>query len=136
MATPGELVDRDTRKAMYAALPASISITVGDENANVRTVVGQILDANGAPALGKRTVRVTVWASAAQAALATGGSTGMAVASGTILVATHTAKLVIDVLCNAYGKVNMTWTDTGTESVAVSMECAGVSGITAAFANT
>lgn len=116
--------------------PASISIAVGAENANVRTVVGQILDANGAPTVGKKRVAVRVWASAAQAALATGGSTGIAVATGTILIATHTAKLVFEVLSSSDGIVNLTWTDTGTESVAVEMQVGEVYAITAAFANT
>lgn len=135
MTNLSELADLQSRKAYMAARPASITITVGDESTNVRTVVGQIVDHNGAPCSGKRIVRLTVYASTAQAALATGGSTGLAVASGTILLATHTAKLVIDVLSDANGKVNLTWTDTGTESVAVSMSADGAYGLSAAFAN-
>lgn len=115
---------------------SSISIAVGAESADVRTVVGQLLDANGGPVRIKKIVRVVVWTTAGQTVLATtGGSTGLAVASGTVLVLAATAKKVFDFLSSAEGVVNLTWTDNVTESVAVSMHVDGVSAITAAFAN-
>lgn len=132
----GALLASFDGKSRQAEGVASITVTVGDENADVRTVVGQLFDANGAHAQGKRIVEVVVWASAAQAALATtGGSTGLAVASGTILVAAITAKKVFRFLSDSDGKVNLTWTDTATETVAVSMHCDGKNTVTAAFAN-
>lgn len=117
---------------------ASMSYTIsaeGTPGANQRSIQIQLLDGNGAPVAGKRRVRVHVWATTAQAALATGGSTGLAVASGTVLIATITAKLVLEFLCNANGLVNLTWTDTGTESVCLEAECDGIRALSAAFAN-
>lgn len=109
--------------------------TVSAEAANVRQVDLQLLDGNGAPLKQKRIVRVVVFSTPAKTALATGGSTGLAADTGTLIIATHTAKLVFEILTDANGLMSLTWTDTGTESVVVQAEIDGIVIDTAAFAN-
>lgn len=115
---------------------ASGTWTVGAENTNVRALTLQLLDGNGAPLTQKRVVWITVFSTTAKTALATGGSTGLAADTGTLLIKAHTAKLLFTFLTSATGLLSLTWTDTGTESVCVQAEIDGVVIDTAAFANT
>lgn len=115
---------------------ASGTWTIGAEAANVRLITLQLKDANGAPMKEKKTVRVHVWSTVGRTALATGGSTGIEVDTGSVLIATHTAKLVLEYLSDANGLLSIKWTDIGTESVALEAICDGVSILSAAFANT
>lgn len=131
-----ELAADFDRKDALAQEPLTGTWTIGAENANVRTITFQILDANGAPVKRKQLVKLNVWATTGQAALATGGSTGIAAGSGSVLVATHTAKLVFEFLTDANGLLTLTWTDTGTESVCLEIIYGAMkSTLSAAFAN-
>lgn len=115
---------------------AGATITVSSETADVRTLTVQVTDALGASIAQQVLLDVVVYASAAATALAgTGGSTGIAATAG-LIVATITAKKVFKMQTTAAGLLTLTWTDTGTESVAVGVWLPnGKLVITAAFAN-
>lgn len=113
------------------------SITVGDESANVRAITIQLKDANGADIDYVETVDILVFSSAAMTAFATtGGSTGIAIGTDGALL-TVVAKKHFIATSEADGDIDLTWTDTGTESVAVGVRLPnGRVVVSAAFANT
>ena len=112
------------------------SITVGDEDTNVRAITIQLKDAKGADIDYVETVEIIMYASAAMTAFATtGGSTGIAIGTDGALLAV-VAKKVFLATSEADGDIDLTWTDTGTESVALGLRLpTGRIVITSAFAN-
>ena len=113
------------------------SITVGDENANARAITIQLKDANGNDINYVETVEVIMFGAADMKSFAsTGGSTGIAIGTDGALLAV-VAKKVFLATSEADGDIDLTWTDTGTESVALGVRLPnGRVVVTAAFANT
>lgn len=113
------------------------TITVGDESTNVRAITIQIKDANGDAITYAETVDIIMFTDATMTAFAaTGGSTGIAVGSNGALLAVVAKKLFI-ATTEATGELDLTWTDTGTEGVAVGVRLPnGRVVVSAGFANT
>lgn len=98
---------------------ADASIAVSAEDTNVRTITIQLKDAKGNDIDYVETVEILVFASAAMTAFAsTGGSTGLAIGTDGALL-TVVAKKYFLATSEADGDIDLTWTDTGTETVAV-----------------
>lgn len=116
---------------------ADASITVGAENTNVRAITIQLKDANGNDINYVETVEIIVFSSAAMTAFAgTGGSTGIAIGTDGALLAVVAKKYFL-ATSEADGDIDLTWTDTGTESVAVGVRLPnGRVVVSEAFANT
>jgi hypothetical protein len=92
------------------------SITVGDENANVRIITIQLKDINGADINYVETVEIHMFLNAAMTAyVATGGSTGIAIGTDGALLAL-VAKKVFIATSESDGDIDLTWTDTGNEA--------------------
>jgi len=113
------------------------SITVAAENTNVRAITIQLKDAYGQDIDYVETVEIIVFSSAAMTAFATtGGSTGIAIGTDGALLAIVAKKYFL-ATSEADGDIDLTWTDTGTESVAVGVRLPnGRVVVSAAFANT
>lgn len=113
-------------------------ITVGSEVSNVRNITIQLLDANGLPINEVTVVDLIVFANANGTAIATtGGSTGIAIGTDGAILATVVAKKYFILSSENDGDIDLTWTDTGTESVALGLRLPNGNIImTAAFANT
>lgn len=113
------------------------SITVSAETTNVRTITIQLKDANGDDINYVESVEIIVFSSAAMTAYATtGGSTGIAIGTDGALL-TVVAKKYFLATSEADGDIDLTWTDTGTESVAVGVRLPnGRVVVSDAFANT
>lgn len=112
------------------------SIAVSDESTNVRTLTIQLQDALGNDINYVETVKVAVFSDATRTAFATGGSTGLAIGTDGALLAIVAKKLFI-VTSESDGDIDLTWTDTGTESVSVALYLPNGNVVTtAAFANT
>jgi len=113
------------------------SITVADENTNVRAITIQLKDANGADINYVENVEIIVYSSAAMTGYAsTGGSTGLAIGTDGALLAVVAKKYFL-ATSEADGDIDLTWTDTGTESVAVGVRLPnGRVVVSDAFANT
>jgi hypothetical protein len=113
------------------------SITVAAEDTNVRAITIQLKDANGADIDYVETVQIIMYTSAAMTAFAgTGGSTGIAIGTDGALLAL-VAKKVFLATSEADGDIDLTWTDTGTETVAVGVRLPnGRVVVSEAFANT
>ena len=94
-----------------------LDIAIGAEDTNVRIITVTPLDANGNAVEASIMYRLVLFTSAAGAALATGGSTGIAINTDGLIVVTHTAKLVFDLITEDDGTLDLKWTDTGTEAV-------------------
>lgn len=95
------------------------SITVSTETNDVRTITIQLKDANGDDINYVETVQILVFSSAAMTAFATtGGSTGLAIGTDGALLAL-VAKKVFMATSEADGDIDLTWTDTASESVAI-----------------
>lgn len=112
------------------------SIAVSAETSNVRTITVQLKDAKGADINYVETFELIVFSGVDQTAFATGGSTGVAVGTDGAALAIVAKKYF---LCTseADGDWDGTWTDTGTESVAVGVRLPnGRVVMSAAFANT
>lgn len=116
---------------------ADATITVGAENTNVRAIAIQLKDANGNDIDYVETVEIIVFTSAAMTAFAdTGGSTGIAIGTDGALLAL-VAKKVFLATSEADGDIDLTWTDTGTEAVAVGVRLPnGRVVVSETFANT
>jgi hypothetical protein len=113
------------------------SITVGAENTNVRALTIQLKDGAGKDLAHAEIVTVYVFSDATMQALATGGSTGIAIGTDGTILNTVVAKKIFTVISEADGDIDLTWTDTGTESVVVAVRLPNGSMIlTAPFANT
>jgi hypothetical protein len=94
------------------------AITVGAENTNVRAIAIQLKDANGNDINYAEIVTIYVFADATMQALATtGGSTGIAIGTDGTILNTVLAKKIFTVVSEADGDIDLTWTDTATESV-------------------
>ncbi len=113
------------------------TITVGDESANVRAITIQLLDAYGEDVSEVTVVDLFVFANAAGTAIATtGGSTGIEIGTDGAILSTITAKLHFALSSEADGDIDLTWTDTATESVALGLRLPnGNIIVTDAFAN-
>jgi hypothetical protein len=91
-------------------------ITVGAENANVRAITIQLLDADGNDINYVENVELHVFLNAAMTAyVVTGGSTGIAIGTDGALLAL-VAKKIFVATSEADGDIDLTWTDTGTEA--------------------
>ena len=113
------------------------SITVGAENSNVRAITIQLKDGAGKDINYVETVEIIVFSSAAMTAFAgTGGSTGIAIGTDGALLPIVAKKYFL-ATSEADGDIDLTWTDTGTESVAVGVRLPnGRVVVSDAFANT
>lgn len=129
----GNLVSNDiaiTRPCVDA------TITVGDEVANARAITIQLTDANGNDIDYAEVVEVWVFADATRQTLATGGTTGIAIGTDGTILETNIAKLRFTVVSEADGDIDLSWTDTGTESVVLAVRLPNGRFVqTAAFAN-
>lgn len=103
------------------ALCADASITVGDETTNVRPITIQLKDANGNDIDYAEVVKLYVFSDATKQALATGGSTGIAAGTDGAILRTITAKKQFELVSESDGDIDLTWTDTGTESVVLGL---------------
>lgn len=113
------------------------TITVGAENTNVRAISVALKDSRGNAITYVETVDVMVFGAADMLSFAsTGGSTGIAVGTNGALL-TIVAKKLFRATTEADGTLDLTWTDTGTESVAVGIRLPnGRVVVSDAFANT
>lgn len=131
----GALGGGDTQVGMTNPC-CNASIAVSDETTNVRTITIQLQDINGADIDYVETVKVVMYSDATRTAFATGGSTGIAIGTDGALLAL-VAKKVFLVTSESDGDIDLTWTDTGTESVSLALYLPNGNVVTtAAFANT
>lgn len=112
------------------------TITVGAENTDVRAITIQLKDAVGNDIDYVETVEIIVFSSAAMTAFAgTGGSTGIAIGTDGALLAIVAKKYFL-ATSEADGDIDLTWTDTGTETVAIGVRLPnGRVVVSSAFAN-
>lgn len=113
------------------------TITVGAESTNVRAITIQLKDANGNDISYAEIVTVYVFSDTTKQALATtGGSTGIAIGTDGTILETRVAKKIFEVISEADGDIDLTWTDTATESVVLGVKLPnGRVVLTDAFAN-
>lgn len=113
------------------------TITVGAESTNVRAITIQLKDARGADIAYAETVEIIMYGAADMLSFAsTGGSTGIAIGTDGALLAVVAKKYFL-ATSEADGDIDLTWTDTGSESVALGVRLPnGRVVVTAAFANT
>jgi hypothetical protein len=107
---------RDVNSMCSGAL-AEVEYTIGDEGTNVRAIAIQLKDANGNDLDHVAMVILGVFSTATGTALATGGSTGIAIGTDGLVCATLVAKKLFVLTSEADGDIDLTWTDTGTEAV-------------------
>ena len=129
----GQLISNDieiTRPCVDA------TITVGADSTNVRAITIQLKDVTGDDIDYVDEGEIVVFAKAARTAYATtGGSTGLAIGTHGALL-TLVAKKRFTATSEADGDIDLTWTDTGTESVAIGVKLpTGRFVMTGAFAN-
>lgn len=121
-----------------ALSPACVdaTISVGAESTNVRAITIQLLDANGNDIDYVETVEIIAFTDATMTAFATtGGSTGIAIGTDGALLAVVAKKYFI-ATSEADGDIDLTWTDTGTEQVAIGVRLpSGRVVVSSAFAN-
>lgn len=124
-------------KKRIAHPAVDVTFTVGDESANVRDISLQLLDAWGNAVKEKTLFMLFVMAGASDVLATTGGSTGIEDGGAGSIFETVTAKKKFTMLSDATGLCELTWTDTGTESVrlAVGLPSSGGLIISSAFAN-
>lgn len=139
----GRQIGQDTERGQLVAHGVNItqpcadaSITVGAESVNVRNITIQLKDALGNDINYAETVEIIVFDSAAMTGFAsTGGSTGLAIGTDGALLAIVAKKYFL-ATSETDGDIDLTWTDTGTESVAVGVRLPnGRVVVTSAFAN-
>lgn len=95
---------------------ANAVITVGAEVANVRAITIQLADIAGRDISYRAAIRAVVLADAnGDAFVATGGSTGIAIGVDGALLSL-VAKKSFQLISEADGDIDLTWTDTGTEA--------------------
>lgn len=113
------------------------SITVAAEDTNVRAITIQLKDAKGADIDFVSHCWLAVMGAAAGTSFATtGGSTGIAIGTDGAALAVVAKKLFL-LTSEADGDIDLTWTDTGTESVALWLILPNGNVVaTDAFANT
>lgn len=115
---------------------ADASIAVSSETTNVRTVTIQLKDIHGNDLAYVGDVWIGVFSDTTRTAFATGGSTGLAIGTDGALLAVVAKKLFL-ATSESDGDIDMTWTDTGTESVSVGIRLpTGRWVMSDAFANT
>jgi len=116
---------------------ADASITIGAEDTNVRTITIQLKDANGNDIDYVENFELHVFTDATRTAYAsTGGSTGVAIGTDGALLAL-VAKKIFKCTSESDGDWDGTWTDTGSESVALGILLpTGRMVMSEAFANT
>lgn len=116
---------------------ADATIAIGAESTNVRTITVQLKDASGNDIDYVETFELIVFTDATMTAFATtGGSTGVAIGTDGAALAVVAKKYF---LCTSEsdGDWDGTWTDTGTEQVAIGVRLPnGRVVVSAAFANT
>lgn len=100
---------------------ADASITVGAENTDVRAITIQLKDANGSDLDEAAIVKLFVFSDATMQALGTGGSTGIAIGTDGTILTTVQAKKEFQIISEADGDIDLTWTDIGTESVVLGL---------------
>lgn len=133
LARPNNLVSNGVNVTQPCA---DASITVGAENTNVRAITIQLKDSAGRDIDYVENVEIHVFTSAAMTAYAaTGGSTGLAIGTDGALLAVVAKKFFL-ATSEADGDIDLTWTDTGTETVAVGVRLPnGRMVVSDAFAN-
>lgn len=95
------------------------TVTVSNEDTNVRTITIQLKDASGADIDYVEMVEIVVFTSTAMTAFAaTGGSTGIAIGTDGALLAVVAKKYFL-ATSEADGDIDLTWTDTGTEAAVI-----------------
>ena len=116
---------------------ADATITIGAESTNVRTITVQLKDVNGNDINYVETFELIVFTDATMTAFATtGGSTGVAIGTDGAALAVVAKKYFI-CTSEADGDWDGTWTDTGTEQVAIGIRLPnGRVVVSSAFANT
>jgi hypothetical protein len=137
----GATTDKDNglaigrKRAIHPCVDATI--TVGSESTNVRAITIQLLDADGNDVSEVTVVELFVLADATGTAIATtGGSTGIEAGTDGAILSTLVAKKHFVLSSEADGDIDLTWTDTGTESVALGLKLPnGNIIVTSAFAN-
>lgn len=101
------------------------TITVGAEGtpgANQRAITIQLMDSKGDAIDYAEVVELFVFADATRQALATtGGSTGIAIGADGSILETVVAKKRFTLVSESDGDIDLTWTDTGTESVVLGL---------------
>lgn len=113
---PTTLISDPTDVVDLGGRVAGASIAVGAENTNVRAVTIQLQDGQGNDIAHRAAVKIAVFADAnADAFVATGGSTGIAIGTDGALLPIVAKKLFMAV-SEADGDIDLTWTDTGTEA--------------------
>ena len=109
VAGPDDIVD-------FGGAVAGATITVGEENSNVRAIAIQLKDGQGNDLTTRAAVKIAVFADAnGDAFVGTGGSTGIAVGTDGALLPIVAKKLFLAV-SETDGDIDLTWTDTGVEA--------------------
>lgn len=134
--TEGHLIGGTTQVPLTNPC-CNASIVVDDEVSNVRAITIQLKDANGADLAYVETVHAYVFTDATRVAfVATGGSTGIAIGTDGAALALVAKKAFI-LTSESDGDIDLTFTDTGTEQVALALYLPNGNVVTtAAFANT
>lgn len=113
------------------------SIAVADESADVRAITITLKDADGRAINYQEIFELFVYSTTGRTALATGGSTGIAIGASGLILKTVTSKLYFVCQTSTAGVATFTWTDSGTESVCLVVRLPnGNTVASAAFANT
>lgn len=100
---------------------SNATITVGDEDTNVRALTIQLKDGFDQNLKEMTVFDLIVFATTAKAALSTGGSTGVAIGANGLILDTQLAKKVFRCMTDANGLWTGTWTDTGTDTFVLSV---------------
>lgn len=133
VATDGSL-SLNRKRATHPAV--DVVFTIGAEASNVRNISVQLKNSTNSDVQEVTAYELFVLAGASDA-LATGGSTGIADAGAGSILQTVTAKQRFTMLSNANGLTELSWTDTGTESVRLAVRLPnGNFIISDAFANS
>lgn len=112
------------------------TIVVSTETSNVRTVTIRLKDIHGSALAYVADIWIAVFTDTTRTAYATGGSTGLAIGTDGALLPVVAKKLFL-ATSESNGNIDLTWTDTGTESVSVGIRLpTGRWVMSDAFANT
>ncbi len=126
-------ISLNRKRATHPAVDAVF--TIGAESSNVRNISVQLTNSTNSPVEEITAYELFVLAGASDV-LATGGSTGIADAGAGSILQTVTARVRFTMLSNASGLTELSWTDTGTESVRLAVRLPnGNFIISAPFAN-
>lgn len=112
---PNKLVTGPSDVVDFGGALAGATIGIGAEVGNGRAIAIQLKDGQGRNLAVRAAVQIAVLADAnGDAFVATGGSTGIAIGSEGALLPIVAKKLFL-ALSEADGRVELTWTDTGSE---------------------